>query len=168
MEMPVQLDPVSKACVPVALLPVSVPSTVIVALAPMFIVAPGAIVTVTPAAMSTFPSCWPVAHVVSADIVVVAPPLLLEPPELLLLPPLLDEELPELLPEELEPPLLPPPLPPLLPLPPLDPVSPVWWSPEPGMSEPEEQPAASVRLEIAMEAFSDLAWRNMRQTPLGR
>jgi hypothetical protein len=122
--------------------------------------------------------CWPLAHVVSAEIVIPAPPLLLAP----LLPPVVPLELavplleapllepaPELPPELAAPLLL---LPPPVLLPPvLDPVAPgSWWYPEPGMSGPpaDEQPAASARMERATVAFSDSAWRNMRQTPLGR
>jgi hypothetical protein len=146
-----------------------------VALAAIVTVAPGAMVTVTPGAMVTLVAiCCPLVHVVSAEIVVVAPPLLL-PPVLLpvaplelpapLLPPLLEP--PELL-VEAPPPLLLPPV--LLPVPLLDPVAPgSWWYPEPGTSGPvaDEQPEASARMESATVAFSDSAWRNMRQTPRG-
>jgi hypothetical protein len=130
-------------------------------------------VTVTPEAMVTLVAIvCPSAHVVSAEIVVVAPPLLLVLPPLLdapelLLPPLLPLlDAPEL-PLELEAPLLL--LPPLL-LPPLDPVAPgSGWYPDPGTSGPvaDEQPDASARTESATVALSDSAWRNMRQTPRG-
>jgi hypothetical protein len=119
--------------------------------------------------------CCPLAHVVSAEIVIPAPPLLLLPPvvPLELAVPLLEapllEPAPELPPELAAPLLLVPP-PVLLP-PVLDPVAPgSGWYPEPGISGPaaEEQPAASARMERATVAFSDSAWKNMRQTPLGR
>jgi hypothetical protein len=129
----------------------------------MVTVAPGAMVTVTPGAMVTVVAiCSPLAHVVSAEIVVPAPPLLLPPLPLPVAPPELPAPLlaPLLAPPELlvlEPP--PPLLPPLLVLPPLlDPLGPgSSWYPEPGTSGPvaDEQPEASARMESATVAFSD-------------
>ena len=98
------------------------------------IVAPGAMVTVTPAAMTTLEaSCCPAAHVVFALMVVLGavPPLLLDPPLLAapeLEPPLEPPEDPLL---DAVPPLLVPPLPPPLP-PPVDPPPVFSWTPDPG------------------------------------
>jgi hypothetical protein len=110
--------------------------------------------------------------VVFAEMVVPGPPLLLPLAEPELLPPLLLPPLepPELLPD---PPLLllPLPFPPLLLLL-LELLElPFSCAPDPGTSLPaDEQPAlgsAMARAENAIEAFSDLAWRNMRLPLLG-